>query len=185
MDIPPQHPEYLPTLTVTSHWQPFIEIVTATQNMSSRLKNFPRAWPNCVTWGSYSITLTDAQGRRRRSWCDCLTNGALHQTRWSGSYGYCCQQDHPRLKPPRQWRFATTWHPTILTALTPDRCLSRFGRAYATPLRWGQKRRPPSECAIPPRSPPQGSQQHALWSLSILGASKSWKPPGWRNQRGT
>ena len=134
---------------------------------------------HAINWGPHPRTLTDTEGHRRWALCNSPSNGAPQPVLRDQPYQ---QQDHPVRKPPREQRFSTAQHPTILAALTPDRHLGSYGWASATSPRWGQQIILPRDHGRPPQSTPQGRQQRALQGLPGLGAPKSWKPSGWRNQ---
>ena len=90
-----QNPYYLPTLIVKSHQRSVQERMTTTQIMSSCPKIANELVQHSGTWGLHSRTQTDTRGHRTWSWCDQLTNKALHPARQDLFYGSFQKQDHP------------------------------------------------------------------------------------------
>ena len=162
--VQPQQPDYLLTLKVTSRPPPVMERVTENQIILSCAKTRPKIGQHTGTWGTYPRTLIYARGLQRWSRGDQPTNGDLLPDKQYLPYGACQLWDHPGQYPPRQWRFAATQHPNILSALTPGIHLGRSRRASATPPRW---HRLPNENGRPPRGPSQGRLKCDLWCTRI------------------
>ena len=101
----------------------------------------------------HPVTRTDARGLKRRDQYNWLTNGTVHPTQWTWSYGSHQRWDFPGRKPLIQWRFTTARQVNILVPLTTDKRLSPSRRPSATPLHWGQRRRPPSGRGRPSERP--------------------------------